>query len=108
MKKTLNNRGVSILGLIFLCFILILVLSYFNISVRSVVQSPTAQDNLHYVSDQGTSVWDRFLKSPFHYLWHDVWLGIFWKSFILNMERIRDGQPTDYQTSAPVVNVQMQ
>ena len=31
-------------------------------------------------------------------------VDIFWKSFVNNMERIRDGQPTDYETSAPSVN----
>ena len=76
----------------------------FRSSLRAVVESPDAQDNIHYVQGGNRSLWTDYLKKPFTYLWNDVWLGIFWKSFILNMERIRDGKPTDYETSAPKVN----
>lgn len=96
-------RGMSLLGIIVVGLILILALGYFNISIRAVVESPTTQDNLNYVGDTGRSVWDTYLKAPFSYLWNDVWVDIFWKGFILNMQRIRDGKPTEWSTSAPKV-----
>lgn len=95
---------ISILGMIFITVIVVLVLSYFNISLRGVVESPTAQDNLHYVGGAGQTVWDKYLKNPASYLWNDVWINIFWKGFILNMERIRDGKPTDAQNFAPTID----
>lgn len=103
-KNILQNRGISILGFLVLGFILVLVLSYYNISIRSVVESPTGQDNINYVQDTSKSVWDKYLKSPVSYLWNDVWINLFWKSFISNLERIRDGQPTDLDLAAPRLN----
>lgn len=96
-----TNRGISLLGLLLLGFLLILALSYFGISIRSVVESDTGQDNLNYVGDTGKSFWDKHLKEPAAYLWNDVWVDIFWQGFINNMKRIRDGQPTEIDKAAP-------
>lgn len=95
MKNINKQKGISILGVLVLGFILILVLGYFNVSIKSVVESPTSQENINYVQGSTKSLWDKYLAGPVSYLWNDVWVNIFWKSFILNMERIRDGQPTD-------------
>ena len=96
-----KNSGFSILGIIILGVVVILVLSYFKISIRGVVESPTGQDNIEYVALGTKSVWQKYLKEPAHYLWKDVWLDIFWQGFINNMKRIRDGQPTDLDRAAP-------
>lgn len=85
-------------------FILILVLSYFKISIRAVVESPEGQDNIEYVGGGARSLWNDYFKEPAFYLWHDVFLDIFWQSFISNMERIRDGQPTDFEIHAPTLD----
>jgi len=102
--KYKKNGLISIIGAIFLTILVVLVLSYYNISIRKVVESPTAQDNINYVGGASKSFWDKYLKDPASYLWNDVWINIFWKGFILNMERIRDGQPTDAQNFAPTVD----
>lgn len=99
-----NKRGISIIGILLLGVILIFVLSYFNISVKSVVESPTAQENITYVGGGTRNLWNDYFKAPASYLWNDIFINIFWKSFISNMERIRDGQPTDYELNAPTVN----
>ncbi len=100
MKNFNTNRGISIIGLIILAFIVILILSYFNVSIKSVVQSPTGQENIQYVGGGAKSFWQTYLEEPAAYLWNDVWVKIFWKGFISNMERIRDGQPTDFDKAA--------
>ena len=96
--------GISILGIIFLTIILVLILSYFNVNIKAVVESPNTQENINYVSGGGKSLWNDYLKKPAEYLWNDVWKKIFWASFISNMEKIRDGKPTDMQNMAPTVN----
>ena len=101
-----RNRGMSIIGAIILVAILILVLSYFRISIPGVVNSPTGQENINYVKGSTQSFWDKYLAAPAHYLWQDVWVNIFWKSFISNMERIRDGKPTDFNNASNGVQVQ--
>jgi hypothetical protein len=100
MKNLNKKRGISILGVIFFGFIIVLVLSYFNVSIKSVVESPTGQENINYVKGSTKSLWETYLAEPVHYLWNDVWVNIFWKGFISNMERIRDGQPTDLDKAA--------
>ena len=96
-----KNKGISILGILFLGVILIFVLSYFGISIRAIVEDPKTQDNIEYVGGGTKSVWDRYLKDPASYIWNDVIVDIFWVSFISNMERIRDNEPTDYEGASP-------
>ena len=104
----MNNKkaGISILGIIILAVLVILVLGYFHISIRAVVNNPTSQDNINYVKGGTESIWDEYLAQPAHYLWQDVWLNIFWQGFINNMERIRDGQPTSLDNAAKNLEVQ--
>jgi len=107
MRKNIGQqKGISILGILFLGFILILVLSYFNISIKAVVESPTGQENVNYVQKGAQSFWNKYLAKPVEYLWNDVWLNIFWKSFIYNMERIRDGKSTEFDDAAENLKIQ--
>jgi len=105
MEGSNEQRGISILGIIFLTVVIILVLSYFNISIRSVVNSPTGQENVNYVKEGTRNLWTTYLAGPVSYLWNDVWVNIFWKGFISNMERIRDDQPTDFDKASKNVQV---
>ena len=99
-----KNRGISILGILVLGFLLILTLSYFNISIKGVVQGPAGQENIGYVKGATKSLWTRYLAEPAHYLWKDVWVDIFWKTFIQDMKNIRDGLPTTIDKATPRVN----
>ena len=99
-----KKAGMSILGAIVLGILIILVLSYFNVSIRAVIESPTGQENINYVGGGVKGFWNKYLAGPAHYLWQDVWLDIFWQGFINNMERIRDGKPTVIDEAAIRVN----
>ena len=105
-KNSNGKMGISIIGILFLVVIIILVLSYFHISVRSVVESPTSQENINYVGGGAKSFWTTYLAEPANYLWNDVVVNIFWKGFVSNMERIRDGKPTDLDKAADNIKVQ--
>jgi len=100
----MKKGGISILGILFLGVILMFVLSYFNISFKTAVEKPAVQDNAKYVEGTGRSLWNEYLKKPADYLWNEVWVKIFWASFITNMEDIRDHKPTDMQKMAPTIN----
>jgi hypothetical protein len=107
MKKFENKqRGISILGILFLAVIIILALSYFHISIKAVVESPTGQENVNYIGGGTKSLWTTYLAEPASYLWNDVWVNIFWKPFISNMQNIRDGQPTDLDKAANNLKIQ--
>ena len=105
MKKFNIKHGVSILGFIILTGVIILVLSYFNVSIKGIVESPMAQENVNYVRGGTTNLWETYLAEPASYLWNDVIVDIFWKGFINNMERIRDGKPTNIEEASPQVNL---
>jgi|SRR3989344_7149675 len=106
-KKYFKTRGggISILGVLVLGIIIIMALGYFNISLKAVVESPTGQENVIYVKDSAKSFWTRYLAEPAEYLWKDVWVNIFWKGFISNMERLRDGKPTDLDNAAQRIKI---
>lgn len=107
MKNFFQREGrISILGIFILGIVIILVLSYFNISIKAVVESPTGQENVNYVGGGAKNLWTTYLAEPAHYLWQDVWINIFWKGFINNMEHIRDSQPTDLDNAANNLKVQ--
>jgi hypothetical protein len=106
MKKFDKQKGISILGVLVLAVVIILVLSYFHISIKAVVESPTGQENINYVRVTSKNLWNDYLAQPASYLWNDVWINIFWKGFISNMERIRDGKPTDLDKAANNLKIQ--
>ena len=99
-----EKNGISILGILFLGIIIILILSYFNISIRVVVESPTGQDNIHYVEGASKSLWTTYLKEPLTYLWKEICIPLFWEPFISNMHKLRKGEPTDFEINAPTVS----
>lgn len=106
--KNLNkksSKGISVIGFLILAFILILILSYFKISIRSVVESPEAQDNITYVRGAGVSVWDRYLKEPANKFWDKVVVDLLWGSFTNNLQRIKDGVPTEMEENAPGLDI---
>ena len=105
INKTGKKGGISILGILFLTVILIFVLSYFNVSLKSVVESPSSQNNINYVGGAGKSLWNDYLKKPVTKFWDDVVVNIFWASFISSMENIRDNKPTNIEKAAPTVKM---
>jgi len=106
MKNFIIKGGISILGLLVLAVLTILVLSYFHISIKAVVDSPTGQDNINYVSGTTTNLWDEYLQKPASYLWNDIWVDIFWKTFVENMQDIRDKNPTILDKAAQNLEIQ--
>lgn len=81
----------------------LLILSYYGFSLRTLVSSPTTQDNFGYVATTTVSVWDTYLKQPATYLWNDVFIDLIWTPAIDNLTKIKNGQPTNVQTDAPTV-----
>jgi len=103
--KTKKKGGISLIGILVLGFILILVLSYYKISIKSVIESPEAQSNIQYVGGKSRNLWDDYLKKPANYFWNKVVVDLLWKSFSNNMERIRDGKSTDLENTVSNINI---
>ncbi len=69
MKKFHRNSGLSILGLLFLGGALVLVLGYFNISIKSIAENPTTQSNFSYMIKHSKNIWNNYLERPTAYIW---------------------------------------
>lgn len=106
MKQLLSrregNRG-GILRLVIYIIIILLILSYFGLNIRAIVNSPTGQDNFTYVQQLMIDAWNGYLKKPVLYLWDDIFLDLIWEPAIENLQKMKDGQPTDIQTATPTL-----
>jgi ABC-type Fe3+ transport system permease subunit len=78
--------------LIILIVVLLVILGYFGINVRSVIENKTAQSNVGYVWNWCKAMWGTYLASPAKYLWNDVFIKLLWNSFIESMQKIKAGQ----------------
>jgi hypothetical protein len=103
MKKMPQNKG--FIRLILIIVAIVFFLGYFNIDIKQTVEKPTTQANIAYVQQTSTTVWSKYLQKPVTYFWDNIFINLLWNSFVLNMERIRDGQPTTLEQKAPIVGV---
>ena len=87
------------MGVLLFGVVIILVLSYFDISIKAVVESPAGQENIEYITGGSKSLWTEYLEEPATRLWNG-WLNLFWRPFIDNMGRIKNGLPTDFDNAA--------
>lgn len=68
MEKISKNEG--FVKLIFVIVAAILILSYFRVDLRSIIQSETFQKNISYVLDGVKYVWGHFIARPLVYVWN--------------------------------------
>ena|SRR3989344_4543101 len=90
-----RRGGVSILGLIILAILVVMILNYFNISVKVSVEDGGR-------GASGQDLWHDYIKKPLDSLWKFI-REVFWEPFLSNLKRMGSGEPTDFNTSAPAV-----
>ena len=83
--------------------VILLILSYFGLNIRAIVNSPAGQENFSYVQEIMINVWNNYLKKPVMYLWKDIFLDLIWNPAINNLTKIRDGEPDSLRSSAPTI-----
>ncbi len=93
-----NTGKLNILAVLILTALVIGALGYFGINLRSVVDSETGQENISTIRDTITNVWENYLRDPVLNFWNNIWLPKFWQPFLENMEKIKNGEPTDIQS----------
>ena len=90
-----NKGGLSILQTIILAIFIVVILSnYFQVDFQAELQNEKVQGTISNVKGGIIGFWENHLKNPVTYLW---------LAFLDNMQRIHDGQPTDFDLSAPYV-----
>lgn len=100
-NKYPQERKGGLIKLIILIIIGVIALSYFNIDVRGIIEAPQTQQNFQYIGDQIELVWDQYLADPVLYFWNNIFIDLLWDSFVENMERIKEGRPTELQENSP-------
>lgn len=98
--STLRNTG--LINFILIVVFLILLLSYFNVDIKGFVEDPVTQQNITYVWGGALFIWNEYLSSPVLYFWNNIFLNLLWDSFVTNMERIKAGQPNEFEIIGPV------
>jgi hypothetical protein len=99
MKKHWSDRGDrGLIKIIILLVIALLVLSYFNINLRALVNAPTTQDNISYVASNTELIWNSYLKGPATYLWNDIFINLIWNPAISNLTNMKNGNPSNINT----------
>ena len=101
MKRAASQQG--FLKLVIFIIVVVLILGYFNIDLKKTIETPTNKDNAEYVKGHATTIWTKYLEKPAHYLWNTVFVNLLWKEFIENMNRVKDGEPTIFETMSPQV-----
>ncbi|MFH1979376.1 MAG: hypothetical protein ABII97_03270 [Patescibacteria group bacterium] len=94
----MHNRG--LVKLIILIIIGTIVLGYFGINIRSVIESDIVQDNLGYLWNGTKTIWQDYLSKPADFVW-GIFYNYIWLAFIENMDRIRHGEGTLPQELVP-------
>ena len=98
MNQHLNPQG-GLVKIIILIVIALLVLSYFGFNLRTLVSAPNTQDNFSLVGNFVSNIWNNYLKGPAVYLWSDIFIPLIWNPFIDNLTKMKNGQPTNVETS---------
>ena len=95
------NKESGFVKLIITIIIAIIILSYFGFDLRAVIESPGTQGNLGYVWGIVVSVWDTYLSNPVSYIWNDIFIDLFWDTFVENMNRLKNGEATTIEELTP-------
>lgn len=66
----MKNRG--FIRLILSIIIIIVILSLFNIDIRSIFESELVQKNLGFVWGLLTTLWENILRDPALWIWNNV------------------------------------
>jgi hypothetical protein len=85
------NKQSGLVRLVLIIIVAILILSYFGIDLKGVVEAPGTQKNISYVTYWVTYVWTTYLEKPYNYLWHDIFIDKLWAQFLDTLATIKKG-----------------
>jgi hypothetical protein len=95
MKKL--NKKSGFIQLILLIVVVVLVLSYFGISIKSVANSTTGQENFSFIGDilgkiwaWMAWVWSTYLVNAWHYFWNEIFVKYALQPMIANLDKIKN------------------
>ena len=84
--------------MIILIVVALLVLSYFGLNLRGLINQPTTQDNFSYVATTTVSAWNKYLEKPATYIWNQIFLDLIWNPAI---DKLKHLDRVDMSTTTP-------
>lgn len=91
-----SNKNSGFIKLILLVIAVILILSYFGVSLRKVASSPTGQDNFGFIKELGLqiwdfcmSIWDKYLEEKTMYVWNEIIIKYGWNFITDLVDKVR-------------------
>ena len=96
-----NKQG-GLIKAILVIVIILLILAYFGLNLRSIVSSPTFQDNWSFLWNGIATIWDNYLKAPATYLWN-IFVNYIWDPAIHNLQN-GHGIPLSNPSQSPLVS----
>jgi hypothetical protein len=97
----INSRKGGLIKLIIIIVIGLIVLGYFGFDLQRIIDSPTVQKNLNYTKGLIVGAYQKYLARPIDYLWNKIFVNLLWSGFVDNLERIKNGEPSDIYKYAP-------
>ncbi len=94
----MSNEG--LIRFVVLLLIAIVVLGFFGISLKSVFQKQSVQENLSFVWQTTQYVWNTYLAVPAQYAWN-IFYNLLWRSFLENAERLKRGELPNFIEGQP-------
>ena len=86
-----SNKNSGFIKLVLVIIVVILLLSYFGVSLRKVANSQAGKDNFGFVKEIGVKVWDfclsiwnQYLEQKVLFIWNDIIVKYGW-NFITQM-----------------------
>lgn len=90
------NKNSGFIRLIILIVALILILSYFGVSLRNIANSETGQDNFGFVKEIGVKIWDavvgfwdKYLAEKVMYVWDEIIIKFGWNFITESIDKIQ-------------------
>ncbi len=65
-----TNQG--FIKLIIIVIVAVIILGYYGLDVRKVVEGPTVQKNLAYVGHVASDIWNGYLKAAVVFIWEVI------------------------------------
>lgn len=104
MFNNTNKQKGGIKWIVMLVIGLVLASYFFDFSVQDAVENERTQENIEYVKDESKGFYNKHLKDKVEYFWNEIFVSLIWNSFTDNMTRIKNGEATILETSAPNSN----
>lgn len=68
----MKNKQQGLINWIILIVIALIILGYYGIDVKKIIEKPETQENISYVTKKVIYTWENYLKAPTKYISKDI------------------------------------